>query len=297
VVDLTTGYCNLCDAVIAPSETVADLLAGRGVTAPVTVIPTGVDLRDFEGAGGAAFRSAAGIPERAFLVGHVGRLAPEKNMGFLAEAAAGFLAGRPEARFLLVGEGPSKEDVLAVFRRNGLSDRIHTFGALQGKALASAYNAMDVFAFASLTETQGMVLTEAMAAGVPVAALDAPGAREVVRDGENGRLVPGPDADAFRDALRWVAERTPEERRRLAERVAATAREFSMTRCAAKQLAVYETLAGGRRAPREIDASPWTSARKLVGKEWEILRNIARAAGEAVRSETDTQTSRRPPGV
>ncbi len=293
VVDLTTGYCNLCDAVIAPSGTVADLLAGRGVTAPVTVIPTGVDLRDFEGAGGGAFRSAAGIPEGAFLVGHVGRLAPEKNMGFLAGAAADFLAGHPGARFLLVGEGPSREDVVAVFRSRELSGRIHTCGVLQGKALASAYNAMNVFAFASLTETQGMVLTEAMAAGVPVVALDAPGAREVVRDGENGRLVPGPDAEAFRDALRWVAERTPEERRRLAEKVAATAREFSMARCAAKQLAVYETLAGGRRAPRGIDASPWTSARKLLGREWEILRNIAHAAGEAVRSETDPRQLRK----
>jgi hypothetical protein len=60
-----------------------------------------------------------------------------------------------------------------------------------------------------------------------------------------------------------------------------------MPRSAAKQLALYETLTGGRHSPRQIDASPWTSARKLIGKEWEILRNIARAAGEAVRSETD----------
>jgi glycosyltransferase involved in cell wall biosynthesis len=146
---------------------------------------------------------------------------------------------------------------------------------------------MNVFAFASLTETQGMVLTEAMAAGVPVVALDAPGACEVVRDGVNGRLVPRPEAEAFREALRWVAESGPGERRRLAEGVEATALEFSMPQSAAKQLALYETLTGSRHAPRRIDASPWTSARKLIGKEWEILRNIARAAGEAVRSEAD----------
>jgi glycosyltransferase involved in cell wall biosynthesis len=287
VIEMTTGYCNLCDAVIAPSETVADLVLRRGVTVPVAVVPTGVDLKVFAGADGPAYRRAAGIPESAFVVGHVGRLAPEKNMGFLADAVAGFLARRPGGRFLLVGEGPSKERLLATFAGHGLSERVHLGGVLQGRELASAYNAMNVFAFASLTETQGMVLTEAMAAGVPVVALDAPGACEVVRDGENGRLVPRPDAEAFREALRWIAELDPGKRRRLAEGVDATAREFSMPRSAEKQLALYETLTGSRHAPRQIDASPWSSARKLIGKEWEILRNIAHAAGEAVRSEAD----------
>lgn len=287
VIDLTTGYCNLCDAVIAPSETVADLLLRRGVTVPVAVIPTGVDLKVFAGADGPTYRRAAGIPESAFVVGHVGRLAPEKNMGFLADAVVGFLAQHPEGRFLLVGEGPSKEPLLATFAGHGLSERVHLGGVLQGRELASAYNAMNVFAFASLTETQGMVLTEAMAAGVPVVAIDAPGACEVVRDGENGRLVPRPEVEAFREALRWVAELGPLERRRLAEGVDATVREFSMPRSAEKQLAFYKSLTGSRHAPQQIDSSPWTSARKLIGKEWEILRNIARAAGEAVRSDAD----------
>ncbi|MBW6502801.1 glycosyltransferase [bacterium] len=291
VIDLTTGYCNLCDAVIAPSETVADILTGRGVTVPIAVIPTGVDLKVFEGADGSAYRRAAGIPEDAFVVGHVGRLAPEKNVGFLAEAVAGFLARHPGARFLLIGEGSSKGEILTTFDRHGLSGRIHAGGVLHGNALAAAYSAMDVFAFASRTETQGMVLTEAMAAGVPVVALDAPGAREVVRDGENGRLVPDLDAEAFREALRWVAERDPGERRRLVEAAGTTAREFSMPRSAAKLLALYQTLIGTRREPREIDASSWTSARKLIGKEWEILRNIARAAGEAAVTGTDDPVS------
>ena len=287
VVDLATGYCNLCDAVIAPSETVAELLGGRGVSAPIAVIPTGVDLKEFEAADGAHFRRTAGIPEDAFLVGHVGRLAPEKNIAFLAGAVAKMVAGRPGSRFLLVGEGPSRKEALEIFDRHGLSGRIHACGVLRGEALVSAYRAMNVFAFASLTETQGMVLTEAMAAGVPVVALDGPGVREVVRDGKNGRLVPRPEVEAFGDALRWVAERPPGERRLLAEGVAVTAREYSMARSTEKQLALYATLTRGRHTPREIDASPWISARKLIATEWEILRNIAHAAGGAVRTETD----------
>jgi len=214
----------------------------------------------------------------------VGRLAPEKNMGFLAEAVAAFLPRRSGARFLLVGDGPSRKGMLATFERNGLSGRIHVGGVLEGERLASAYKAMDVFVFASLTETQGMVLTEAMTAGVPVVAVDASGVREVVRDRENGRLVPRPDAEEFGEALRWIADLNRKERSRLAEGVRATARDFSMSRSAAKLFAFYETLAGTRRHPRTIETSLWTSARNLIEEEWKILRNIVHAAGEAARS-------------
>jgi glycosyltransferase involved in cell wall biosynthesis len=282
VADLATGYCNLCDAVVAPSGTVAELLARRGVSVRIEVIPTGVDLRLFEACDGGEYRRRSGIPADAFVVGHAGRLAPEKNGEFLAIAAAAFLARNANARFLLVGEGPSKEAMRKTFDAGGLSGRLHTAGVLEGRELASAYKSMDVFAFASLTETQGMVLAEAMAAGVPVVAVDAPGAREVVRDRENGRLVPRAEEHAFVEALQWVADREPGERRRLSEGAVRTASEVSLPRTAAKLLALYESLAGTRRPPKAIETSPWTSARKLIEEEWKILRNIARAAGEAV---------------
>ncbi len=289
VVDLTTGYSNLCDAVVAPSESVAEVLVRRGVTVPIEVIPTGVARIAFEGGDRVEGRRAAGIPPDAFLVGHVGRLAPEKNMIFLAEAAAFYLLGNENARFLMVGEGPGKEETLAVFERHGLSGRIHIAGVLQGRELACAYKAMDVFAFASMTETQGMVLTEAMTAGVPVVAIDAPGVREVVRDGENGRSVPVQDLYAFADALRWVADLGPEGRRRLSGGILATAREFSMSRTAARLMALYERLVAIRRTPRSIDASMWSSARRLIGEEWNLLRNVARAAGGVLQSSKMTE--------
>ncbi|HSL91226.1 MAG TPA: glycosyltransferase, partial [Candidatus Limnocylindrales bacterium] len=204
--DLATGYCNLCDAVVAPSETVAEMLVRRGVGVRIEVIPTGVDQTVFEAVDGREFRKMKGIPEEAFVVGHVGRLAPEKNVGFLAGAIAAYLLQNARARFLLVGEGPSKKEMLETFDAQGLYGRVHATGVLEGRALAAAYKAMDVFAFASLTETQGMVLAESMAAGVPVVAVDAPGVREIVRDGENGRLLPRVDREAFGEALRWIGE-------------------------------------------------------------------------------------------
>src|SRR5690606_35436458 len=96
---LTVGYANMCDHIIAPSESVEQVLRRRGVERPIAVIPTGVDIERFSGGDGPAYRRKIGIPEDAFVVGHVGRLAPEKNLDFLAQAVCAFLQNHPEARF------------------------------------------------------------------------------------------------------------------------------------------------------------------------------------------------------
>ncbi len=283
-VDLAVGYCNLCDAIIAPSETVAKLLAQRGVKVAIAVIPTGVDIPVFAHGDGARARERQGIPVDAFLVGHTGRLAPEKNPQFLAEAVARFLVAHGRAHFLVAGAGPSRPAMQAIVERYGVADRFHVVGVLEQQALAGAYAAMDVFAFASHSETQGMVLTEAMAAGVPVVAVDASGVREVVRDGINGRLLPNDDLDAFVAALSWVAALDVEQRQRLQQGVAHTAQEFSMTQTASRALALYESLIADVPAQKQIDTSHWAVARRRIEEEWKIMRNIARAVSDAVLS-------------
>lgn len=288
VIDLVVGYCNLCDAVIAPSESIRDLIAERGVTSPITVIPTGVQVERFASGDGPGFRAAEGIAPEALVVGHVGRLAPEKSLDLLARAVGRFMAERPEARFVVVGSGPSAEGIRRRLEERGVAERLHLTGTLNGSRLVDAYHAMDLFAFASRTETQGMVLTEAMAAGVPVVALDAPGVREVVRDRENGRLVMGPNEEELALALAWVADLDPGERARVAEAVAATAASFSLETTARKALDFYSMVRAGRlrRAGglngRTIEQSAWAKARRRVGREWRILRNIASAVGESM---------------
>jgi len=284
VLDLVTGYCNLCDAVIAPSRTVAEEIVSRGVKVPVQVIPTGVNVKVLGEGDGGAFRKRMGIPPDAFLVGHVGRLAPEKNLTFLTGAVVRYLLQNKGARYFLAGEGPMKKGIEQTFAEQGLADRFHSRGVMDFPELASAYQGMDVFAFASRSETQGMVLTEAMAAGTPVVALDASGVREVVRDKENGRLLPREDQEEFVSALSWVAGLSPEERQRVGDGVARTADSFSLTNTAEHTLALYESLIGGKPARKTIEPSPWASARKLIEEEWKIVRNIAHAAGHSVLS-------------
>ena len=148
----------------------------------------------------------------------------------------------------MIGTGPSEAAMRAIFSGAGVARRLHVAGILQQQQLADALHAMDVFAFASESETQGMVLTEAMAAGLPVVALDAPGAREVVRDRQNGRLLQEATPAAFSAALAWVAGLPPEQLRELKQAALDTAEAFSMPRSADKALACYAALAAGQRA-------------------------------------------------
>ena len=282
VIELATRYANLSDQVFAPSESIRTLLLKRGVTTPIAVVPTGVRLESFAQGNGASFRKQMEIPEAAFVVGHLGRLAPEKNLEFLAQAVADFIRQDKRAHFLVIGTGPSEKAVRDIFRRAGIEARLHIAGILQQQALADALHAMDVFAFASTSETQGMVLTEAMAAGLPVVALDAPGAREVVRDRENGRLLEEASPASFSAALQWVAGLSAQPLRELKQSALDTAAAFSMPRSADKALACYESLKGKSTTNSSADERDWEDVITLIKTQWNIIKGVAKAGDAAL---------------
>ncbi len=281
VIELATHYANLTDQVFAPSESIASLIKERGVKAPIAVIPTGVDLHRFDKGEGKRTRATLGIPDGAFVVGHVGRLAPEKNLGFLSEAMAEFLKADSRAHILIAGEGPSKQEIQDILSRHGQSGRLHITGVLGPSELADVYHAMDVFAFASKSETQGMVLTEAMAAGVPVVALDASGVREVVRNETNGRLLHEETPETFASALKWLADLPSTKIQALQQGARETAELFSMPQTAAQAIACYETLATQAFVERSEEFEQWQRTLHLIEAEWEILKGIAESAGAA----------------
>jgi len=280
VIDLATGFANLCDQVFAPSESVAEILQKRGVTVPVEVVPTGVDLVRFKGGNRAALRKAAGVPADAFVVGHLGRLAPEKNLRFLAIAVAAFLREEPRAWFVAGGTGPGEELILQACRKAGVANRLSMLGELQGHWLADAYHLMDVFVFASQSETQGLVLVEAMSAGVPVVAVDAPGVREVVVDGYNGRLLRRENAREFSAALRWISGLAAGERDAMRLGAKATAKKLSMTLCAERALKSYARLIETSDKTRRVDARPWAR----VKRSWRTEMLLMKKSGHAVRA-------------
>jgi glycosyltransferase involved in cell wall biosynthesis len=268
--------------VIAPSESVAELLRDRGVEVPIDVIPTGIDTDRFARGDGRAFRREHDIPHDAFVVGHVGRLAPEKNLDFLAQATAAFVAQRRRAWFVVVGSGPREESIRSAYQAAGVADRLLMSGTCAGQQLIDAYHAMDVFAFASKSETQGMVLAEAMAAGLPVVALDGPGVREVVQDQLNGRLLQEEGAAAFAEALAWIMDRPEQFRTDLRRAAQGTAETLSLPRMAQRELELYERVIDWVRRTRPREETPWSRTKGRLQAEWNLLSNVTQAAAAAL---------------
>jgi glycosyltransferase involved in cell wall biosynthesis len=269
-IKMVTSYANQSDLVIAPSASVANVLRARGIESPISVVPTGVNVRHFRRGDGRSFRRRFNIPRNAFVVGHVGRLAPEKNLQFLARAAARCCAIHPETVVLIVGAGPSEQEIEREFQRQGVRARLIMAGVQRGRDLVDSYHAMDVFAFSSFSETQGMVLVEAMAAGVPVVALDAPGAREVVQDRRNGRLLANVEPEAFAQALAWVAELPSESRDKLKTGARMTGDVFSTENCARQALSVYESVLDRHKAYTDFDEGAWGVMLNTLREEWTL---------------------------
>jgi glycosyltransferase involved in cell wall biosynthesis len=189
--------CNALDGVVVPSTAMRDRLTAYGVSAPMHVLPTGIPVGRFEGGDGAAFRSRHGIaPERPVAL-FVGRVAHEKNIAFLIEAVAVARAATPDILLLVTGEGPAVDTLKALVAAREISGNVQFLGYLDRRSeLPDCYAAADVFAFASRTETQGLVLLEAMAAGLPVIALSAMGTADILGAGK-GCIVPPDDPVAF----------------------------------------------------------------------------------------------------
>lgn len=274
VSELVPAYERCCDRVVVPGESLAQGMRERGMEVPMEIIPTGIDLAAFHGGGRQRGRERLGIPAEAKVIGHLGRLEPEKHLPFLLSAVIECLRCEKGGHFLLVGEGSERAQyceqmVMAVGRR-----RFHAVGIVPAEALPDIYAAMDVFVFSSLSETQGIVLAEALASGVPVVALRGTGVSDIVRNGMNGRLLepdcgPAVFAEAIREVLCWG--RTHD---RLTETLRGSVAAYSRESCLSKMEALYASLmtTRGRR-----DASKWD--RLLNRLEGE--RNLAMAHGRA----------------
>ena len=204
-----------------PSRTTIADLEARGFERLV-LWPRGVDGDLFrpDRPGRESVRRALGFRPEDVVIGYVGRIAVEKNVGYLAEALARVGAARENVRFLFVGDGPSRGEVE---RRMGPKARF--VGYRSGADLADHYAAADLFAFSSLTETFGNVILEAMASGLPVVALGAGGVADTVQPGLTGLLIdPEAPAQQFADALLALVD-NPDRRRRTAE----AAREYALS--------------------------------------------------------------------
>jgi len=232
---LARAFYNRVELVITPTHPVKELVERYRIERPVRVIPTGIDT---ELLARAPRPEPCPWPEGRRRLLTVSRLGKEKSLDVALEAFAQ-IADALDAHWVLVGEGPEREHLEAQAKRLGVRERITFTGAVPYEKIGGYYRAAELFLFASETETQGLVLWEAQAMGLPVVAVAAGGAVESVAPNQSGALVPPGDAKALAAAAAEILV-DPERHRRLSEGARRFAERRSAPRIAEEMVAAYE---------------------------------------------------------
>ena len=248
------SLCGNIDHMVVPTTEMAEVLRGYGIETPSTVVPTGIRLDEFANGDGARFRRTHGIGETQPMLLTVSRLAIEKNIDFLLEVARVLKAEFDDFVFVIAGEGPDAPRLQRLTRSLGLDRYVRFLGNLDRRTtLLDCYSAADVFMFASSTETQGLVLIEAMACGAPIVSTAVMGTATVLRDTRSALISTG-DLNEFASLVARLM-RSPEERKTLSAAGPHDAARWSAPVLMQKVIAMYETLAKHDRTEAVPDAS------------------------------------------
>lgn len=250
-VKYSTNFCNRCDLVITPSADIKNLITDYGIRTRIEVIPTGVNTELFSRGDPGWLRRAFNIPSERKICLFVGRLTVEKNIEFLIKAFRKVHDTDPDTSLVIVAAGPLEKELKKLVITEGLAlqhDVVFT-GFLPFERLIDAYCGADLFTFASVTETQGIVLVEAMAAGLPVAAVRATGSQEMVQDGIQG-ILSEHDLDSFAGQMSMILK-NDEMRQAFSRAGRERAAELSSQAMARRLEANYKQLLEGEHMPRE----------------------------------------------
>ena len=222
-----------CDAIVAPSESMAAVLRAQRMNRDISIWTRGVDRNQFHpGRRDMAWRRGLGIKDKTFVVAFLGRLVMEKGLDVFADAIDALVERKVKHQVLVIGDGPAR----AWFAQR--LPQAMFIGEQVGADLARSVASSDVFLNPSITETFGNVTLESMACGLPVVAAVATGATSLVRDGETGMLVEPSDVDGFAEALERYAK-DPELRRRHGEAGLAYAQTMDWDRINSAVVKIY----------------------------------------------------------
>ncbi|CAM8368579.1 RfaG Glycosyltransferase [Candidatus Methylopumilus planktonicus] len=198
---ISRRQCNAVDGIVSPSKPMLDVLKQYGIKTPAEVVATGLDGSSFASVDGEHFRLSHDIPLTQPMLLFVGRVAHEKNIGFLLEMHVELIKKHPDALLVITGEGPAEESIKHSIDKLGISNKVRMIGYLdRSHELIACYKAADIFVFASKSETQGLVLLEAMAQGTAVVAIAELGTKSILIEGE-GVLIAKDDINDFADKV------------------------------------------------------------------------------------------------
>jgi glycosyltransferase involved in cell wall biosynthesis len=196
---ISRAFCNRCHYVLTPSDKMRDELGTYDITVPIRAMPFGIDLDTFQREPKWDVKAELGLPDNTRILLTAGRLGEEKNFGFVIESFVKIHEKHPDTVLVIGGDGPARESLENQARMLGIKNAVHFLGYVERDQLVDCYLQSDLFVFASKTETQGIVVLEAQAAGVPVVAIGEMGVLDVVDHGQSGLLV-SDNVDEYADA-------------------------------------------------------------------------------------------------
>lgn len=236
----TRFFLNKHTAVIAPSPKIKKLLENYGVKRPTYVLPTGLDLQKFKSAKkDPAWPEKHGIRPGDEVMIYVGRQTAEKNILFLIEAFGLVAAKEPRVKLILVGEGPLKPEIEKIARKRNFSNRLIFTGRIPREETMQAYLVSKIFLFASKTDTQGLVIMEAAALGLPIVALKDEAYVGMLENEQNGYTVFEEKTEAFAQAVLKILG-NGELYRKFSDNSRKIAENFSDINQAKKLLEIYK---------------------------------------------------------
>jgi len=248
---------NSLDGMVVPSHPMRQVLKNYGITTPTEVIPTGIEPDSFVLGDRAEFRRNYGIAQERPVLLFVGRVAHEKNIGFLLKVLAQVRKAIPDVLFVIAGAGPALPSLEHEVREMDLSENVKFIGYLDRHTeLNSCYRCADLFIFASRTETQGLVLLEAMAQGVAVVSTAELGTRDVLREGAGVWIAREELADFSNKVVRLLDD--AKVRASLGEAGREYAHGWSASQQAGRMVAFYHAVHAVRSASAvsELSALP-----------------------------------------
>lgn len=236
--NILCDYLQKCHHIITPSDSLREVLMEEyGFTEQITTIPTGIDMTLFDNLNRGTERHKHKWKEDEIILISAGRMAIEKNWNTLIEAAAMVMHKFPTVRLVLLGDGSERKRLLKKAKALEISGRVEMPGGIDLEKVGHYLVAADIFCFASVAEAQGLVTLEAMAAGLPVAAIDGSGTRDVLEDGVQGFMTSN-DAGALAQGIeRLVMD--ADLRIKMGQAARTRANEFNIIHQARKLLDVY----------------------------------------------------------
>jgi glycosyltransferase involved in cell wall biosynthesis len=241
-------FGNVCDCLIAPTGKVKDELREYGVKKPIHVIPSGLQTETFLNVKKGYLRKKLHLHAHDRILLSVCRLGKEKSVDFLVKSFKEIYDTDPSVYFVMVGEGSERNRLEEMAKSLGILDRVRFTGGIPNKRIPQVYADADLFLFASKTETQGLVILEAMSSGLPVVAVEDKAFKDIVKNDYNGFLVKKNSklfAQHVRTLLGDAAMRT-----RMSANARLTGERYSVSHPADQLEKVYEELVRQRVAEK-----------------------------------------------